>query len=65
MPAKAKKPKRANHSRVPKGKAQMLSILDETVIKDVKVAAAEDRRRMSHVVEEAIKEWLERRGRKP
>ena len=61
MPSKAKKTKPAGHSRVPKGKAQMLSILDEEVIKDIKIAAAEDRKRMSHIVEEALREWLNRR----
>ena len=61
MPAKAKKNTRAKHSRVPEGKAQMLSILEKDVIKNVKIAAAHDGRRISHVVEEALKEWLARR----
>lgn len=39
----------------------MLSILDKEVIRDVKIAAAEDGRKISHVTEEAIREWLERR----
>ncbi len=63
MPAKSKKSARAKHSRVPEGKAQMLSILEKDVIKNVKIAAAQDGRRISHVVEEALKEWLERRAK--
>jgi len=51
--------------RAPKGKKQMLVILDQDVIKSVKMAALEDDKPMSHVVEEAIKEWLgKRKGRK-
>ena len=51
--------------RAPKGKKQMLVILDQDVIKSVKMAALEDDKAMSHVVEEAIREWLgKRKGRK-
>lgn len=50
--------------RAPKGKKQMLVILDQDVIKSVKMAALEDEVPMSHAVEEAIKEWLgKRKGR--
>ncbi len=62
MPAKANKTAPTARSRVPEGKAQMLSILDKEVIKDIKIAAAEDRKRMSHIVEEALRAWLERRA---
>jgi hypothetical protein len=37
----------------------MLVILDQDVIKSVKMAALEDDKPMSHVVEEAIREWLD------
>jgi hypothetical protein len=51
--------------RGPKGKKQMLVILDQDVIKSVKMAALEDNKPMSHAVEEAIREWLgKRKGRK-
>jgi hypothetical protein len=42
----------------------MLSILDKEVIRDVKVAAAQDERKVSQVVEEALRAWLAQRGRK-
>ena len=61
MPTKSKKEAPVARARVPEGKAQMLTILDEQVIKDVKIAAIEDGRKMSHVVEEAIREWLAKR----
>jgi hypothetical protein len=64
MPAKPKKSRPTTRSRVPEGKAQMLSILDKEVIRDVKVAAAQDERKVSHVVEEALRAWLAQRGRK-
>jgi predicted transcriptional regulator len=46
--------------RIPKGKRQMLCILDEDVIARVKIAAAKSNSRMSHVVEQAIRQWLAR-----
>jgi hypothetical protein len=52
--AKKKKPVSAG-SRTPKGKKQMLSILDEKVIEAVKIATARKRLRMSTIVEDAIK----------
>ncbi|MGJ5208130.1 hypothetical protein [Bradyrhizobium sp. HKCCYLR20261] len=52
-------------SRVPKGKKQMLCILDEDVIKRIKMAAIEDGTPMSHAVEKAIREWLARRPKPP
>jgi hypothetical protein len=43
----------------------MLVIMDQDVIKNVKMAALEDDVKMSHAVEEAVKEWLaKRRSRK-
>jgi hypothetical protein len=64
MPADDKRgPK--GRPRAPKGKKQMLVIMDQDVIKNVKMAALEDDVKMSHAVEEAVKEWLaKRRSRK-
>ncbi len=39
----------------------MLVIMDQNLIKEAKMAALEDDRKMSHVVEEATREWLARR----
>ena len=46
--------------RVPNGKRQMLCILDEDVIERVKIVAVRSNARVSHVVEQALREWLER-----
>jgi hypothetical protein len=35
--------------------------MDQNVIRDIKVAAAEDEIKLSHAVEEAVREWLARR----
>lgn len=48
-------------ARAPKGKRQVLVIMSEDVIKAVKLAAVEDDVKMSHAVEEAVREWLARR----
>jgi hypothetical protein len=37
--------------------------MDEEVIKSVKVAAVEDDIKMSHAVEEAVRDWLDERKR--
>jgi hypothetical protein len=60
MPVEKKREK--GRPRASKGKKQMLSILDQNVIKRVKMAALEDNMPMSHAVERAIKEWLARRN---
>jgi hypothetical protein len=60
--AVGKKSGTGERPRAPKGKKQMLSILDEKVIKRVKMAALEDGMPMSHAVEQAIREWLARRN---
>jgi hypothetical protein len=39
----------------------MLVIMDQDLIKDVKMAALEDDMKMSHAVEQAVREWLSRR----
>lgn len=48
-------------ARAPAGKKQALVIMDQDVIKAVKMAALEDDMPMSHAVEEAVREWLARR----
>jgi hypothetical protein len=37
--------------------------MDQDVIKSVKVAAVEDDIKMSHAVEEAVRDWLSKRKR--
>jgi len=41
----------------------VLIIMDQDVIKSVKVAAVEDDIKMSHAVEEAVRDWLNKRKR--
>lgn len=66
MPAKSKKEALVARARLPEGKKQMLVIMDQGVILDVKMAALQDGIKMSHAVEEATREWLERRkSRRP
>lgn len=50
----------AGRKRVPKGKRQMLCILDEDVIERVKIAAVKSNSRVSHVVQQALEQWLAR-----
>ena len=45
------------------GKRQALIIVDQEVIKSVKVAAVEDDIKMSHAVEKAVQDWLNKRKR--
>jgi hypothetical protein len=59
--AKTKKPESRSGPRAPPGKKQMLVILDEGVIKDLKHAMVEDDTAASHVVEELVREWLAKR----
>jgi hypothetical protein len=63
MPRKAKTKKRPVRSgpRTPPGKKQMLVIMDEKLIKDLKIAMAEDDTVASHIVEELAWEWLAKR----
>jgi hypothetical protein len=61
MATKAGKRHAPERPRAPKGKKQMLIIMDSDLIKQVKHAALEDDRRMSHAVEDAVREWLARR----
>ena len=63
MPTKPKKQRVKPRSRAPEGKKQVLIIMDHDVIKSVKVAAVEDEIKMSHAVEEAVRDWLNKRKR--
>ncbi|WP_375312820.1 hypothetical protein WHZ77_05945 [Bradyrhizobium sp. A5] len=49
--------------RAPVGKRQVLVIMDEAVVKSVKVAAVEDDIKISHAVEAAVRDWLKKRER--
>ena len=44
--------------RTSPGKKQMLVIMDAGLIKDLKVAMAEDGTAASHLVEELVRDWL-------
>jgi hypothetical protein len=60
MPAHDKNAAPKKRPRAPAGKKQVLILMDAEVIKRVKIAAIEDGKKMSHVVEEASREWLAR-----
>lgn len=59
--AKPKKPASRSGPRTPPGKKQMLVIMDEGLIRDLKVAMAEDGTAASHIVEELVRDWLANR----
>jgi hypothetical protein len=61
MPSPSKKRPVKPRARAPEGKKQVLIIMDQDVIKSVKVAAVEDDIKMSHAVEEAVRDWLSKR----
>jgi hypothetical protein len=63
MPSQPNKKPVKDRARAPAGKRQVLIIMDQDVIKSVKVAAVEDDIKMSHAVEEAVREWLNKRKR--
>ena len=63
MPSKPKKRRVKPRARAPEGKRQVLIIMNKDVVKLVKVAAVEDEIKMSHVVEEAVRDWLDKRKR--
>ena len=63
MPSQSKMTRIKTRARAPKGKRQVLIIMDQDVIKSVKVAAVEDDIKMSHAVEEAVRDWLSKRKR--
>jgi hypothetical protein len=56
--SKAKKPKSRSGPRAPAGKKPLLVIIDEQVIEDTKVAAIRDKRKVSGIVEELLRNWL-------
>lgn len=53
----------SSRPRAPAGKRQVLVIMDEAVVKSLKVAAVEDDIKMSHAVEAAVRDWLRKRKR--
>jgi len=61
MPATDKKGQTKGRARAPAGKKQVLLIADADLIKQMKLAAVEDEKKMSHCFEEAAREWLARR----
>lgn len=63
MPSQLKKRSVKPRARAPVGKRQVLVIMDQEVIKSVKVAAVEDDIKMSHAVEKAVRDWLNKRKR--
>ncbi len=63
MPSQPKKRRVKTRARAPEGKRQVLIIMDQEVIKSVKVAAVEDDIKMSHAVEKAVRDWLSKRKR--
>ena len=63
MPSKPNKRLVKPRARAPEGKRQVLIIMDHDVVKLVKVAAVEDDIKMSHAVEQAVRDWLNKRKR--
>ena len=61
VPTKPKRVAQKGRDRAPKGKKQMLVIIDQDVIKAVKLAAVEDETKVSHIVEQELRGWLEKR----
>jgi hypothetical protein len=57
----AKKAKSRSGPRAPAGKKPLVVIIDEKLIEDAKIAAIKDKRKVSGIVEELLREWLERR----
>jgi hypothetical protein len=63
MPSQPKKRRVKIRARAPEGKRQVLILMDQDIIKSVKVAAVEDDIKMSHAVEKAVRDWLSKRKR--
>lgn len=61
MPTLGKPSQRAGRARAPVGKKQALLIIDADLIKQIKLAAVEDEKKMSHIFEQAAREWLAKR----
>ena len=65
MPNETEKGAASGGARLPKGKKQMLVIMDQELIKELKMAALADDMKLSHAVEEATRDWLiKRKSRK-
>jgi hypothetical protein len=64
MPAKAKKIATGGTRRLPPGKDQMLSILPTDLIREVKIAVAEDSIKLSGAVEQSLRDWLAKRKKR-
>lgn len=58
MPATDKKGQTKSRARAPAGKKQVLLIADADLIKQMKLAAVEDEKKMSHCFEKAARAWL-------
>jgi hypothetical protein len=58
-----KKPRRKGRKPAEGDKRQFLLTMDPEVIKNIKLAAIEDDTSASETVEEAAKQWLERRAK--
>jgi hypothetical protein len=60
MPKKtvSEPPKRRSGPRAPAGKKPLMVIVDEDVIKAAKIAAIEDDRKVSGIVEDLLQTWL-------
>jgi hypothetical protein len=54
----AKKAKSRSGPRAPEGKKPLMVILDEQLIEDAKIAAIQDKRKVSGIVEELLRGWL-------
>ena len=57
-----KKRKRSSASASAAGQKAAARHMDREVIKQAKLAVVEDEKKVSHVVEEAVEEWLSRRA---
>jgi hypothetical protein len=55
------KPKNRSGPRAPAGKKPLMVIIDEKVIEDAKVAAIRDKTKVSAIVEELLRRWLDGR----
>jgi len=62
--AAGEKPKRRGGPRAPAGKKPLMVIMDAKLIKRAKHAAVEGECKVSHIVEQALTEWLAK-PRKP
>jgi hypothetical protein len=59
--AQAERPSSRSGPRAPSSKKPLMVIINQNLIKTAKIAAVEDDRKVFHIVEEALTEWLARR----